>query len=70
MYKLEGVILILKFMNLSYFNNTIENYLWFVGIFLMSFLIIQFLKAVIFKHIFKWAASRSVTAQLKLIPIV
>lgn len=61
---------ILEFLNLSYFSNTIEHYLWFLLIFMVSFLVIQFFKAVIFKRIFKWAESRSVTAQLKLIPVV
>lgn len=61
---------ILEFLNLSYFNNTIEKYLWFLLFFLVSFLGIQFLKKVIFKRIFKWAANKSVTAQAKLIPIV
>jgi len=57
-------------LELSIFHNTILQYLWFFGSFLICAFIIQFLKVYIFKKIYKWTAKKSQIAEETLLPAV
>ena len=57
-----------EFLKQSFFNNTVSNYLWFLGVLVSSILIIQFLKTMILKRILNWTAKRSEAAEIYLLP--
>jgi small-conductance mechanosensitive channel len=60
----------MDFLTKIYFGNTVEAYAWFFGTLVVSALLIQIVKRLLFKRIFGWASKKSKSAAGTLIPAI
>ena len=58
----------LEIFQMKFFHNTVMQYIWFIGSFLLCVIVIQFFKTYIFKKIYKWTAKKSQTAEETILP--
>jgi len=62
------VIIISEFLKQVYFGNSMNDYLMFLISLLISFIVIQILKSLILKYLFKWISKRSEETDPTLLP--
>lgn len=59
-----------EFLNQVYLGNTVSKYLWALGIFLLSLMVISLLKNLLLKRIFHWISEKSGEQNTKLLYLV